>query len=399
MNKKKGRRVCRRIWNALRAIETILLILAAAALLTVIAAPKKLPELIPALATATPSPTPEPTPIPTSTPTPKPTDSPTPSPTPEPTPRTLVLSAAGDCTLGGDMTGASEKLFADTIYADEDPMTYCFRNVAPIFQEDDLTIVNLEVALTDSSNRSTNADKTFFMRGKPEYVNMLTASSIEVANIANNHINDFGNDGLEETVVHLNEAGVGCCGFDYVYTTEVNDLTVTFMGFTSWRSSEATVKSMLEQARPNCDILVASFHWGVELEYKATDAQIRMGHLAVDCGADLVLGHHPHVVNGVEVYKGVNIVYSLGNFCFGGKRNPTDKDTFIYQHVFTVDEDGVVQGEGTVIPCKITSVADESYNNYQPTPVTDPDEAQAILQKIERYSSHFDQALCLTGEN
>ena len=395
-HKKKGR--AKGVRAVLRAIGFMVLALPAAMLILMLAAPEKLPVILPALATASPSPTPEPTPIPTTTPTPVPTATPTPSPTPEPTPRTLVLSAAGDCTLGGDMMGASEGVFADTIYADSDPMTYCFRNVEPIFREDDLTIVNLEVVLTDSGSRSANPDKTFFMRGKPEYVDMLT-SSIEVANIANNHINDFGNEGIEETVAHLNEAGVGCCGFDYTYTTEINDLTVTFVGFTSWRSPKDTVRATMEQARENCDILIASFHWGTELEYKATASQMELGHLAVDCGADLVLGHHPHVVNGIEVYKGVNIVYSLGNFCFGGKRNPTDKDTFIYQHTFTMDDDGFLTGEGEVIPCKITSVADESYNNYQPTPVTDPDEARSILEKIERYSSHFNQTLNLTGEN
>ena len=398
MKHKKSRRAGRLMGKVLRAIGFILLAALAALLLMMVAAPDKLPVLLPALATASPTPTPDPTPIPTTTPTPESTAVPTPSPTPEPTPRTLVISAAGDCTLGGDMKGASEGVFADTIYADSDPMTYCFRNVEPIFREDDLTIVNLEVVLTDSYNHSTNADKTFFMRGKPEYVNMLTSSSIEVANIANNHINDFGNEGIEDTVGYLNGAGVGCCGFDYTYTTEINDLTVTFVGFTSWRSPEKTVRATMEKARAGCDILIVSFHWGTELEYKATASQIEMGHLAVDCGADLVLGHHPHVVNGIEVYKGVNIIYSLGNFCFGGKRNPTDKDTFIYQHTFTMDEYGFLTGEGEVIPCKITSVADESYNNYQPTPVTDPDEVQSILEKIEKYSSHFNQTLNLTGE-
>lgn len=150
--------------------------------------------------------------------------------------------------------------------------------------------------------------------------------------------------------------------------------------------------------REQCDILIASFHWGNELEYKATSKQIRLGHLAVDLGADLVLGHHPHIINGIEVYKGVNIIYSLGNFCFGGKRNPDDKDTFIYQHTFTENEDGSITGEGTVIPCKITSVANDEYNNYQPTPVSDPEEAERILKKIEKYSRQFDEALKLTAD-
>ncbi len=364
-------------------------------------APAKAPETSP---TAVPPPTPvlqaEPTAALSPEPTAQPTDSPTPLPTatPEPTPRTLVLSAAGDCTLGGDMNGASERAFMDQIYADADPMTYCFRNVEPVFREDDITVVNLEVVLTESSAHSTAPDKIFIMRGKPEYVNMLPAASIEVANIANNHLTDFGEEGIRQTAALLNETGVGCCGYGYTYTTTVNGLTVGFAGFNTWTTKDAEIEETLTDLRARCDVLIASFHWGTELEYNATEKQVRYGHMAVDLGADLVLGHHPHVIGGIEVYKGVNIVYSLGNFCFGGKRNPTDKDTFIYRHTFSLDHSGQLTGAGEVIPCKITSVADESYNNYQPTPVADPAEAQKILKKIEKYSTAFDTPLKLTDE-
>ena len=343
--------------------------------------------------TATPIPTAMPTPIPTATPTPTPT--PVPTATPEPTPRTLVVSAAGDCTLGGDMRGSSEQTFSDTISADPEPLTYCFRNVAPIFEADDLTIVNLEVVLTNSSNYLKRDDKIYIMRGKPSYVNMLTSASIEIANIANNHVTDFGDAGIVEMAQLLDMAGVGYCGYGYTYLTEKNGFTVGFVGINSWTTDYDNMKELIRDMREQCEILIVSFHWGNELEYKATDKQIRYGHMAVDNGADLVLGHHPHVLNGIEVYKGVNIVYSLGNFCFGGKRNPDDKDTFIYQHTFTENADGTISGEGTVIPCKITSVEGDKYNNYQPTPVTDPEEIEAILKKIEKNSRHFDEALNL----
>ena len=353
--------------------------------------------------TPTASPTPTPTPEPTATPTPKPTPVPTPiptatptvEPTPEPTPRTLTISAAGDCTLGGDMNGQSEGTFTAEIYADADPMTYCFRNVAEIFASDDLTIVNLEVVLTDSSKYSKRSDKVFIMRGKPEYVEMLTSASIEIVNIANNHVTDFDDAGILEMTQLLEKHDLGYCGYGYTYLTEVNDFTVGFVGFNVWTTDDEDIETLMTDMRGKCDILIASFHWGTELEYEATAAQKKYGRMAVDLGADLVLGHHPHVVNGIEVYKGVNIVYSLGNFCFGGKRNPTDKDTFIYRHTFTENPDGTISGEGFVIPCKITSVADESYNNYQPTPVTDPAKAEAVLRKIERYSAKFPESLDL----
>lgn len=373
-------------------IQIIVLLILVVLALGLVSSPDKVLSLIPTPSpapTATPEPTPEPTPIPT------PTPSPVPTATPEPTPRTLTISAAGDCTLGGDMNGRSEEDFTKQIEADSEPLTYCFRNVADIFAADDLTIVNLEVVLTNSSKYLDRDDKIYIMRGKPSYVNMLTSASIEVANIANNHVTDFGDKGIEEMAELLSMAGVGYCGYGYTYTAEINDFTVGFVGINSWTTKQAVMEETISAMREKCDILIVSFHWGNELEYKATDKQEKYGHLAVDLGADLVLGHHPHVLNGIEVYKGVNIVYSLGNFCFGGKRNPADKDTFIYQHTFTENKDGSISGEGTVIPCKITSVEDESYNNYQPTPVTDPEEAEAILRKIEKYSRQFDEPLDL----
>jgi len=401
--RKKNRRRARR----LASFFQLLLMLALAVLLTIfILSVSASPSVQPA-ATATPLPTAEPTaaPEPTATPSPAPTDAPTPlptaeptptpSPTPSPTPRTLTISAAGDCTLGGDMRGSSEATFTDTIYADPDPMTYCFRNVADIFASDDLSIVNLEVVLTDSSSYLQREDKTFIMRGKPEYVNMLKNASIEIANIANNHVTDFGDKGIEDMAALLSENGIGYCGYGYTYTAEMNGITVGFVGINTWTTKDSVKAETISAMREKCDILIVSFHWGNELEYNATEKQISIGHMAVDLGADLVLGHHPHVVGGIEVYKGVNIVYSLGNFCFGGKRNPADKDTFIYQHTFTENGDGTFSGEGTVIPCKITSVAEDKYNNYQPTPVTDPEAAADILRKIEKYSKHFDQALDL----
>lgn len=119
----------------------------------------------------------------------------------------------------------------------------------------------------------------------------------------------------------------------------------------------------------------------------------------MDCGADLVVGHHPHVIEGIEAYNGVNIVYSLGNFCFGGNANPKDKDTFIYQHEFTVDPatGKLIGSDFTVIPCKITSIADDSRNNYQPTPIADEKDRQRLLEKIEYYSRKLSNPVKLTS--
>lgn len=366
------------------------------------AAPASAPTASPTIAaTGTDAPTaaPEVTAAPTTEPTATPTQAPT--PTPEPTSVSITLTAVGDCTIGGDMNGSSEERFADMVSdgAGGIDYDYCFKNVKSIFESDDITLVNLEVVLTDSSNYLKRDDKIFIMRGRPDYVNMLTGSSVEVCNIANNHMTDFGDWGIDETEKLLDENGLGYCGYGRTYLTEVKGVKLGFVGVNYWTTKEDEMRQTITDMREKCDILIVSMHWGNELAEYPTDYQEKWGHIAVDLGADVVIGHHPHVVQGIENYKGVNIVYSLGNFCFGGKKNPTDKDTFIYQTTFTVSPDGQLEStDFTVIPCKITSVADESSNNYQPTPVTDEKEAKKILEKIEYRSRKLDNPVRLTED-
>jgi len=349
-------------------------------------------------ASATPSPSPSPSATPE--PTEAPTATPSPSPTPEPTPVTILLTAVGDCTLGGDMRGSSEARFENTVKAEDGSIDYgyCFRNVASIFGADDITLVNLEVVLTDSSNYLKRDDKIYIMRGRPDYVNMLTGSSVEVCNIANNHITDFGDEGIAQMAALLEENGLGYCGYGYTHVMDVKGVRFGFVGINYWTTKQSEFEEQLREMRQRCDVMIVSIHWGTELEYYATARQQEWGKLAVDLGADLVVGHHPHVVEGIEAYKGVNIVYSLGNFCFGGNARPADKDTFIYQHEFTFDPvTGRLAGSRfNIIPCKITSVADDSSNNYQPTPIADPGEQRRLLEKLEYYSRKLSNPIRLT---
>ena len=123
-------------------------------------------------------------------------------------------------------------------------------------------------------------------------------------------------------------------------------------------------------------------HWGEEAQYYYDQDQYDLGRIAIDHGADLVIGHHPHRVQAIETYKGKNIVYSLGNFCFGGNYEPSDMDSFIYQQTFTVNGGELVADNVTnLIPISISSAS--SYNNYQPTPYEDPDEIARIIAKIK----------------
>ena len=149
---------------------------------------------------------------------------------------------------------------------------------------------------------------------------------------------------------------------------------------------------MIADASKECDYLIAYVHWGTEDEDMYNSTQTEHGKEFLKSGADIVIGGHPHVLQGIETYKGRNIVYSLGNFCFGGNSSPSDMDTMIYQQTFTIDADGVKKDNVTnIIPCSISSAAYDGYNNYQPTPA-EGDEATRILGKINERSSWISTA-------
>ena len=136
------------------------------------------------------------------------------------------------------------------------------------------------------------------------------------------------------------------------------------------------------------DIVIVSFHWGYEKDYKPRDRQKKMGRLAVDSGADLVIGHHSHRMNPIEEYNGVYICYSLGNFCFSGHNKPDDMNSFIFQTRFRISDTHEVSNVGfRIVPIRITSVKD--YNNYIPTPITDQMQIVRILNTLKENGKGF----------
>ncbi|MDR0904300.1 MAG: CapA family protein [Ruminococcus sp.] len=283
-----------------------------------------------------------------------------------PAPIKITVSAAGDFTLGGDVQSQGESRFAQS-YSEHTPDWY-LANVADIFDKDDITVVNLEGTLTTSDNRRKN--RSFLFRGKPEYIDILTAGNVDVVNVANNHHNDFLSQGKADTISTVKNAGIGYFGYDDEYYIEKQGVTFGFLGFTEWDHTAEQITERITSAKLKCDIIIVSFHWGVERQYTPTKTQTYLGHAAVDAGADLVIGSHTHVLGEVENYNGVNIVYSLGNFCYGGHSNPADKNTMIFQQDFEIDEDGGVDiSDSRIIPCSISSLS--WTNNCQPTPISD----------------------------
>lgn len=296
----------------------------------------------------------------------------------------FTISAVGDCIFGTDENFAYEGSMPAK-YDEVGDFNYFFENVKSVFEADDLTIVNFEGTLTDSTTRE---DKQFAFKADKSYAEILTDGFVEAANLANNHSKDYGEQSYNDTMDALDEAGITNFGYDRVAIKKVKGIKVGLVG-TYVLADGLGVKDSMEKniqdlKDEGAQVIIASFHWGEEKAEYPNDVQVELAHAAIDAGADLVLGHHPHVLQGIEQYKGKNIVYSLGNFCFGGNMYPSDMDTMIFQQTFTL-KGGKLQEDNVtnIIPCSISSV--EDYNNYQPTPAAGEKETE-ILNKITQRS-------------
>lgn len=292
----------------------------------------------------------------------------------------ITMSAAGDCTLGVD----SRYNASFNSYYARYGSVYFLRNVKKVFSKDDLTIVNFEGTLTDASVR---ASKTFTFKGPAKYVNILKKGSVEVVNLANNHSRDFLAKGFSDTKRTLKSKGIPYSYKTTIAYKNVRGIKMAFLGFNELDgvSKKQIREAVLRAKKKGAKIIVVSFHWGIEKEYRPNATQRSFGRYAIDCGASVVLGHHPHVLQGVEKYKGRYIVYSLGNFCFGGNNNPKDKDTMIFQQTFAIKSGKLVRdGNARVIPC---SLSGKSYTNtFQPR-VLSGTSKNRVMKKIRSLSS------------
>lgn len=300
--------------------------------------------------------------------------------------KTITISTLGDCTLGTDTNFSTVNSF--NAYDEANGHDYFFQNVKSILEEDDVTFANLEGTFTTSNDRQ---DKQYAFKGDPDYTEILTDGSVEVVTLANNHSGDYGEQGLADTETALEEAGIDYCIGDTITVKEVNGVKIAFIGiFVNYGTddSEKQLRSDIENAKKQgAELIITAFHWGSEKATQPDETQQSLAHTAIDCGADLVVGHHPHVLQGIEKYNGKYIAYSLGNFCFGGNSNPSDMDTMIFRQTFTVSGDGAAEDDDvTVIPCSISS--DQGYNNYQPTPAKG-EAAASIIARLNEYSAAY----------
>lgn len=309
----------------------------------------------------------------------------------------INMTFVGDCTFGKNQNQSYANSF-DEKY-DLEGADYFLQNVRPIFQQDDVTVINLEGSLTTSTDRQQG--KQWCHKGRPEYVGIMTGSSVEVATMGNNHRVDYGQKGLDETIRVLEEAGIGYCYEDQVFLVhEVKGIKIGFVACNEYYKGklvEKWFKKGYEYLKEQgCQIVIAAPHWGGDKTPVIEPYQTELGHLLIDMGYDLVVGTHPHVLQGMEIYKSRLICYSMGNFCYGGNKRPEDRDSGILQYRFTfVDGELVKDVDARFVPVHWCDPV-EKRNDYQPK-LAQGEEFTRILEKVSGYSQQFGLMLDETG--
>ncbi|MFP4979124.1 CapA family protein [Paenibacillus sp. CN-4] len=256
---------------------------------------------------------------------------------------TVTMNFAGDTMFAGKVG----TLLAEKGYA------YPYARLGGLFQQDDLTVLNLETSVTTRGSRA--ADKQFVFKSPPEALKPMKAAGVDAVNLANNHTLDQGVVGLTDTLEHLQNAGIPYVGAGLnsteAYSAQYFDrggIKIALLGFTrvmpvmEWKAGMdtpglASVYDSAEglraiaEARQKADLVVVVVHWGKERKGQYDEIQQSLGRSFIDAGADLVIGGHPHVLQGIEPYKGKWIAYSNGNFIFTRSATAATWETAVFQ--------------------------------------------------------------------
>ena len=311
----------------------------------------------------------------------------------------MTITCAGDFTIGKDMN--HKDIFGAALKKHDGDVNFVMQNVRDIFLDDDLTLINFEGTLTNSTYKPKSKTKDdFIFSAPPEWVSVLPDNGVEAVSLDNNHVRDHGEEGLRDTIDALSGAGViysyplesgvfnykgevlvcmlsyNCIdryGEDFHNPKYQGEYSESFLSYTYF---EDAVKAEIEAAKKIYPLVIVSFHWGIELWNKPTVNQIRMGHAAIDAGADLVVGTHSHRLQPIEVYKDKFIIYSLGNFCFAGNKKPSDMSSILFQIRYRVKEGKIFYKDFRIIPIRISSTRET--NDFIPTVLEDYNNGAAI---------------------
>ncbi len=242
----------------------------------------------------------------------------------------VSIVAVGDIMVGSHVT----------YYLDRYGVGYPFDSTRAILTSGHVTFGNLEAPF---SQTGTKFDKHFTFKIDPKYARGLPTAGFDVVTLANNHIMDFGDTALINTMLTLDTLGIAHCGAGVNYDAarqpaiiSRNGVKIAFLGYSMtlprefWARGdtagtcypfEADMIESIRHCEKIADYTICTFHWGQELRTTPKDYQQYFAHVAIDAGADLILGHHPHILQGIEIYRNRLIAYSLGNFAFGSYSN------------------------------------------------------------------------------
>lgn len=295
-----------------------------------------------------------------------------------------VLSFVGDCSIGDAYRYEGSSTSYHSVI-DEKGYAWPFSLVREYLAADDLTIANLEVVLT---TKTAHRDKRYNLRADPDHVSILLEGSIEMVCTVNNHCMDFHQAGYEESTATLDAAGISRFGtvypgqpngYDDLGVYDTGDLRVGFVGFSY--PQDYDLKRIISRIRilkeeKGCDLVVVSLHWGRETYMTPDQSQVTYAKQIIDAGADVIWGHHPHVIQPITFYKGKPIMFSTGNFTFG-TMSDVDPSTGIFQLAYTRVDGQVQLNRLQVIPCQTQGSGD-----YRPFVLTEDDARRAVFAKL-----------------
>lgn len=300
----------------------------------------------------------------------------------------LKITFGGDFTIGNNVQASGKSIFEKELDRQGGDLNFLFRNVKDILADDDLTILNFEGTLTTAARNPRRSDYKFLFRADPSYASVLPDNSVEFVTLENNHVLDMGDEGYAETKQALTDAGVG-----YACETEPALFTLygVQVGILAYQTFDGAYDRLYTQVPEDiaalkakgAELVICAFHWGAELDYYPNQNQQKLGKIAIDGGADLVVGHHSHRINPIEEYNGKYIVYSLSNFAFAGNNKPSDMSTFIFQIKFNVKDGVVTTPDGfIIIPARISS--NTSYNDFSITPYTKYENIESVITVLKK---------------
>lgn len=281
----------------------------------------------------------------------------------------ITLSFTGDMILATNKDSFYSDSFRD--YAASVEPTYFLEKVRHIFEADDFTIANVENVFSDRPLMHVYKDYSpaFWFTAPTSNINILSTSGIEGAMIANNHIRDYGQEGYNDSVAAITNAGMQYGDASRIMYFEKGGYVISVICSGLWGEYQANnIINLMKIAQQHSHYQVVIFHGGTEKIHEPEEWKRRVARKLVDNGADLVVGGHPHVLQPREIYNGVEIIYSVGNFCYGGHRYPENR-TVIYQMTLTVGKDlSLIASNSNIIPCYVYT---GNINNFQPAIVDD----------------------------